>query len=119
MASESRAWREVQDIGAELRGSKNPSIADAGARLNQLAREMRAQLVEGVHENPMLAIVGNPQRGRSDWSNRVYAIQYKHAKDGKNYEHEFEPGVCLRANKDGSVTIYRKDGRPVWEEFPG
>lgn len=67
-------------------------------------------------QNPPLMIVGNPP---SDWSRRVYAIQYKHVKDGKDYEHEFEPGVCLRANKDGTVTIYRNDGRPVWEEFPG
>lgn len=72
-----------------------------------------------VRRNPHLLVIGNPARGHSSWSNRVYAIQYKHAADGKDYEHEFEPGVCLRANKDGSVTIYRNDGRPVWEDFPG
>lgn len=70
--------------------------------------------------NPLMAIVGNPPRGRtSDWSNRVYAIQYRHASDGEDYDHDFAPGVCLRANTDGSVTLYRRDGRPVWQEFPG
>lgn len=114
--SESAAWREVQRVAGELKGSRFEHVASAGHQLDRLAREMRAQLIEGVHENPsMLAIVGNP--GRSDWSNRVYAIQYKHAKDRKDYEHEFEPGVCLRSNKDGSVTLYRHDGRPVWDEF--
>lgn len=114
--SESAAWREVQSIAAELKASRFEHVSSAGRQLDQLAREMRAQLVEGVHENPsVLAIVGNP--GRSDWSNRVFAIQYKHAKDGKHYEHAFEPGVCLRSNKDGSATLYRRDGRPVWDEF--
>lgn len=69
-----------------------------------------------LRKNPALAIVGNPP---SDWSDRVYAIQYRHKQDRRDYEHEFEPGVCLRANKDGSVTLYRKDGRPIWEDFPG
>lgn len=70
-------------------------------------------------KNPALAlIVPNPPHS-SDWSDRVYAIQYKHKQDGDDYEHEFQRGVCLRANTDGSVTLYRRDGRPVWEEFPG
>lgn len=125
MASESKAWRQVQDIAHQLGGSTSPETRAAARSLHQLAREMRAQLVVGIHENPMLAIVGNPPRRRARsmdgdvWSRRVYAIQYKHARDGKNYEHEFQPGVCLHGNADGTVTIYRNDGRPVWEEFPG
>lgn len=123
--SETAAWREVQDAAAELKDSRFEHIASVGRQLDQLAREMRAQLVEGVHENPALMIVGNPPRRRSrsnprsDWSDRVYAIQYRHKGDGRDYEHDFERGVSLRANEDGSVTLYRKDGRPVWEEFPG
>lgn len=120
MASEGRAWRDVQSFAAQLKGSIHDDTRAIGRQLDKLARDMRAQLLEGTHQNPALMIVGNPpKRGKNDWSKRVYSIQYKHLQDGKDYEHDFEPGTCLRANADGSVTIYRSDGRPVWEEFPG
>lgn len=114
--SETAAWREVQDAAAELRGSRFEHVVRIGKQLDQLARSMRAQLIEGVHENPALMIVGNP-KGGSEWSNRVLEIRYVHRKDRKQYTHPFDPGVSLRANRDGSVTIYRPDGLPVWDDF--
>ncbi len=126
--SERQAWREVAGVGRLLATPElhtKQELRNMAAQLTQLAREMTAQLDRGVHANPrgrknpaLALIVPNPPRA-SDWSDRVYAIQYKHKQDGDDYEHEFERGVCLRANTDGSVTLYRRDGRPVWEEFPG
>lgn len=57
-------------------------------------------------------IFANP----GQWSNRVYEICYQHDDDGTDYKHEFADGVSLRANKDGSVTLYRPDGRPIWKD---
>lgn len=51
-------------------------------------------------------------------SGRVYAIQYRHRKDGLDYEHKFAPGVELRTNRDGTVELERPDGRRLWRDFP-
>lgn len=52
-------------------------------------------------------------------SRRVEAIQYRHAEDGRPYQHDFKGGVELVPLKDGSVKLTRPDGRRVWDRFDG
>lgn len=46
----------------------------------------------------------------------VHAIQYEHAEDGEPYEHEFEPGVEMWGEEDGSVTLVHPRKR-LWRDF--
>ena len=118
--SESNAWREVDRLARLVLGGSTPTVT-ACNQLVRLAEEMMAQLAAGLHVNPRRAnpplLILNPPRGRSDWSNAVEEIRYRHAHDGKYYKHPFEKGVALRGNPDGTATLYRPDGRPVWEQF--
>lgn len=47
-------------------------------------------------------------------SKRVYEVAYKHDDDGKDYKHDFGPGVCLELLSDGSIRIYSMSGKPLW-----
>lgn len=106
------AW----EVAAVIGGYREKRVYYGSTKRQAIADFRR----EFQKKNPLAALIlPNPNRGASDWSDRVYSIAYKHKQDGDDYEHEFERGVCLRANADGSVTLYRRDGRPVWEEFPG
>lgn len=49
-------------------------------------------------------------------SGRVYAIEYKHTADGKNYRHDFGSGIDMVARRDGKIVI-SGDGKRVWEDF--
>jgi hypothetical protein len=52
-------------------------------------------------------------------SHDAIALSYKHAHNGKLYEHEFERGkVDIRLQRDGTVLLVRRDGKPLWDEFP-
>ena len=51
-------------------------------------------------------------------SERVYEIKYKHVVDGDDYVHKFRAGVCMELLADGSVRLYRNDGRPLFRNFP-
>lgn len=53
----------------------------------------------------------------ADLSHRVYAVQYRHAEDGKDYEHKFGRGVCMELLSDGSVRLYHSQGKPLFGEF--
>lgn len=50
-------------------------------------------------------------------SDRAIALAYKHAEDGHAYEHKFATGVRIQLLGDGSVRLYRPDGRPTWKNF--
>lgn len=50
-------------------------------------------------------------------SKRVYEVAYKHIEDGEDYKHKFAPGVCMELLADGSVRLYREDGRPLYRDF--
>jgi hypothetical protein len=47
----------------------------------------------------------------------VYEIRYRHATDGKDYRHEFETGVIMLGQPDGSIKIESATGKKLWEEI--
>lgn len=47
-------------------------------------------------------------------SDRALALSYVHTENRKNYKHEFARGVRVQLLADGSVRLYRPDGRPLW-----
>ena len=63
---------------------------------------------------PLMVFKSNPPGRMSD---RVWMIGYKHIEDGEDYVHEFGPDVSMEAEKGGSVSIFHRNGRPVWREF--
>ncbi len=71
------------------------------------------QVRKGVHVNP-------PRRRGSARiiSRNVYEISYRHAADGKNYKHEFGPGVMLSLwTADGSLRLHNRDGKPLAQDM--
>jgi hypothetical protein len=51
-------------------------------------------------------------------SERVEAIDYIHAADGKPYRHVFDPGVTMVLHEDdGTVELFRPDGKPLHALF--
>jgi hypothetical protein len=48
----------------------------------------------------------------------VFAIQYRHAADGKDYDHPFETAdVLLLGMPDGSLKIESASGKKLWQHF--
>lgn len=86
-----------------------------------LSRARRAG-VRVPRANPSVLVFGNPPRTRP-WdratilSKRAVAIEYDHVSDGALYRHSFARGVVVEALADGSVRLYRPDGKPLWKMF--
>ena len=74
-------------------------------------------------DNPSVLVFGNPPERTRPWdratvvSKRAVAIEYDHVSDGKLYRHPFARGVVVEALVDGSVRLYRPDGKPLWKMF--
>jgi hypothetical protein len=71
---------------------------------------------------PGVWIFANPGRGKRTkgstiLSTRMLAAEYVHAENGKDYRHDFTGGVTIEALPDGSVRIFRPDGKPVIKDF--
>lgn len=67
-----------------------------------------------ARRNPPIAIFGNPG---AELMGEVVEIRYKHKADGKYYKHPFNRGVLMYANRNGTLSIRQKDGKPLHEEF--
>lgn len=67
--------------------------------------------------NPPLAVFANPSKGGELLSDRAFALEYRHAADGKAYRHDFKTGVRIECMPDGSVRLYRMDRKPIFGEF--
>jgi hypothetical protein len=80
---------------------------------------MLEQVGRGIHQNPLLGILGNPPRGVK-LAGRVYEIRYRHAQ-GKhlNYRHPFRDGAEAFCLPDGSILVKHRRGLPLWKNFDG
>ena len=89
-----------------------------GAAVRKIARENPGKKVP--LRNPGLTVFANPGKGPrvvGVLTSRVYAIQYRHATDGKDYEHKFKPGVKIELLADGSLRVRSTRGKPLWGNF--
>lgn len=106
--------QEMHEIGKSKRVRSRKQAVAVG-----LSRARRAG-VKVPRQNPALMIFGNPPR---PWdraavlSRRAVAIEYDHVQGGKLYRHGFSKGVTVEALADGSVRLYRPDGKPIWRMF--
>lgn len=81
-----------------------------------MKRTVRRAAKRRAKANPPLAIFANP-RGAPLLSKQVIAIAYRHAEDGKQYKHEFAPGVEMRCLPDGSIHIRSPRGVRLWGDY--
>lgn len=108
---------EMHRVGrsAHVRTSKQ-AIAVGLSR----ARRAGVRVPQG---NPAVLVFGNPPQASRPWdratiiSQRAVAIEYDHVTDGEYYRHDFRQGVVVEALVDGSVRLYRPDGKPIWRMF--
>lgn len=105
--SERKAWSRVAQVALALK-TGTMTDHDAAGVLYGLASAMLRQLASGVHENP--------PKGHL-LSSRVYQVRYKHSQDGKNYEHDFGPGVLMHLLGDGTVLLESQTGKKLWKDF--
>lgn len=78
------------------------------------------EAVRAFRPNPALGVFrSNPPTDDPEdvFGEDVYAIYYRHAQDGLDYVHDFDDGVVMESNPDGSITLWRPDGKRLWEDF--
>ena len=105
--SEASAWRRVEALGRELQASRAKGVSAAGRELHATAVEMLGQLRRGGHANPPGDVM----------SERVYSLAYRHQDDGRDYKHDFGPGVRMIAMRDGSIRLVHRDRKTLHEDF--
>ncbi len=106
------AMTELEYCMDKTRGEVNRKINS----VHQVLRMLYEQASQGVHENPTLAVLGNPPaKVVGTLSRRLYELRYQHAKDGKDYRHPFGPGASVLCLADGSVLIRAK--HRLWEDL--
>lgn len=116
--SERRAWYDARHYAREIKQYQVPEVVKMLAdNIDLIAEHMIAQLKRGIHENPTLAILGNPGKAKvvGTLSRRLYELRYQHAKDGKDYRHPFGPGASVLLLSDGNVLIRAK--HRLWEDI--
>jgi hypothetical protein len=115
--SELEAWDAIAGQARRIvRTARNAGVIQDAQNILTIAAEMTAQVRAGVHENPTLAVLGNPPaRVVGTLSRRLYELRYKHASDGKDYRHPFGPGASILLLADGSVLIRSK--QRLWEDL--
>lgn len=71
---------------------------------------------------PAVWIFANPGRGKRTrgsklLSSNALAVEYVHTDNRQNYRHDFHRGVTIEALPDGSVRMFRPDGKPIIKDF--
>ncbi len=137
--SEREAWEDVAEAANQARINVTDwtpaRMRSTMENIMALAQAMKKQVDSGVHTNPVtrdlrpnptLAIWGNPPGSvrvsfHRKMSGNVFAIEYNHAKDHKDYRHDFDPGADMVAAVTGDgqrvILIMARDGRELWEDF--
>ena len=137
--------RPFVSIGRE--GDTQPTTADAlthfvalllneyGEAFKDFHRKYMRNPVRRHRRNPGLVIYGNPPRQLEIAekeiagpfslggviSREVHLLAYQHAKDGQDYQHDFESEtwmagvVSKRGRRD--VILFSPSGEPLWQDF--
>jgi hypothetical protein len=109
-------------IGRIIRMLNRGSIVEAIQEL----RNLQEQAAKGHHRNPPLGI--RHARPKQHYQSQVvgtlskelHLIRYRHAEDGRQYEHEFVNPTSVLALFDGEkhdILITSPDGWPIWQDF--
>lgn len=77
-------------------------------------RLLRNQVSSGYHENPY-----TPFRVIGEIGDDVHSVAYRHAKDGKLYKHDFEPGSAkvIAVERHGKRELLVTGDVPLWDDF--
>lgn len=80
----------------------------------KLAEGLQAQASEGYHKNPY-----TPFRVVGEIGDDVHSVAYRHAKDGKLYKHDFEPGSArvIAVERHGKRELLVTGDVPLWDDF--
>lgn len=120
----------VLEIGAIIRLVKRGAFAEAVERL-QAVQDVMAKgshnppLVPAWQKNPPMQLKRRIENASSRikglMSEEVHAIFYRHAEDGKLYQHDFKNPTLMLAVERGDgvrdILITSPDGFPIWQDF--
>lgn len=92
------------------------------SRVEAILQRLHEQATEGYHRNPA------PFEGQSFTAGKaigkigddVHSIRYRHAKDHKHYQHDFNGDVIVYAverNGKRDLLLTHREGSPLWDEF--
>lgn len=121
--SERGAWHKVQQACSRLRTMTALSMDQRALvqDIENVTNAMIQQLALGIHANPAsIPLLGRDRNriGGERMSNRVLAVEYQHQEDGKEYRHDFRPGVQMIAEADGNIRLqHSKPGHSLWEDM--
>ena len=116
--SESKELARALALLDEMRGyivNDNMLKAESAlARVEMILHRLRGQVGEGYHVNPY-----TPFRVVGVIGKDVHTVSYQHAKDGKNYRHDFKRGSAqaIAVERHGKREILITGDVPLWEEF--
>lgn len=109
-----KIYNLIEDVLSEnLSSSARRNLLEACKAIEGL----REQVSEGYHRNPEKfkagIVIGKIGK-------EVHDIRYKHAEDGKHYEHEFGKDVevyAVERNGKRDLLLTHRNGEPLWDNF--
>lgn len=116
--SEKGMWLAVADLARSIeREATTLSVQQYAKELQRFSKSMVAQLARGIHENPTLAVLGNPLVA-AILSDHTYggSLKYRHKQDGKRYVHQLGSGAKILLLQDGSIQLKHPTKR-LWEDM--
>lgn len=107
--------------GHKTQRFRSYAAAQSWIEANRLSVSPFAIETVSEHEsNPPLSILSNPKGAPhrvAVLSNQALELAYVHKEDKKAYKHDFSRGVTVELWSDNTVRLFRKDGRPLFQDF--
>jgi hypothetical protein len=110
-----RALDLCEELRNRLQDDNMMQAQSVLSRIEIILNRLRSQSAGGYHRNPGgFEIVGV-------MSTDVHSVAYRHAKDGKNYKHDFDRGtahlIAVTRNGKKDLILTSMQGVPLWDEF--
>jgi hypothetical protein len=116
-----RALDMCEELRVQIQRDNMMQAQSLLSRVEIILSRLRSQVAGGYHENPSSSRMYEPFKIIGPLGRDVHVIAYKHAKDGKNYKHDFQRGSAeiLAVERHGKkeLLITSPDGVPLWDEF--